>query len=90
MITLQIHNHTKFVDHVLNRNADIGVVLDDWITLIAVLLLQHIGKLICNASSISIYKPDPSSLENFSCVGSGIYPMISVMNHSCNSNIVTR
>lgn len=89
MLALFIKQRTTFIDHVIKENNSISLDSDQWMLLISVLLIQHICQLICNAHSINFFVDD-SDDSHFYETATGLYPLISIMNHSCDPNIITR
>lgn len=77
---------TDFFEHLLKVGFTKNVV-----ELIGFFLVKHMAQLSCNASVIEHWQYDIKDIEGFidkgSPVASGIYPSVSLMNHSCKPNI---
>ncbi|KAL7630319.1 UNVERIFIED_CONTAM: hypothetical protein RMT77_019533 [Armadillidium vulgare] len=56
---------------------------------VASLILRHIQNSICNTENIFEYitKENSSDITSYDCLGWGIYPTSSLINHSCNPNV---
>lgn len=60
------------------------------IDLVGNLLVKHIAQIICNASIIEHWQTEQnncSSIPLSAQVACGMYPSVSMMNHSCKSNV---
>lgn len=61
--------------------------------LVSSLILRHLLQCICNAHAITHLKDDCNNQQTFSRdqqrYATAIYPRVSLLNHSCNSNVVS-
>ncbi|XP_076624715.1 protein-lysine N-methyltransferase SMYD4 isoform X2 [Colletes latitarsis] len=82
---------SKFSDSIFNSNFNISTNIDKQIY-VSSLLLRHILQLICNGHAIVksniLLNENESSMEQQNIVAAGIYPSASMMNHSCDPNII--
>lgn len=99
MLTLFLVNKTDyFKDHVQDlKTAEQGIIAE-----ICSFLLRHVAQLVCNAHAIVKLDsaenfPDSSKLSDIAVVSesqqriaTAIYPSASMMNHSCDPNIISR
>ncbi|KZC08204.1 PREDICTED: SET and MYND domain-containing protein 4 [Dufourea novaeangliae] len=81
----------KFCDNTFNSNFNI-VTDDDKQLYVSSLLLRYILQLICNGHAVSksdtLLSKSDSSVDQQDIVATGIYPSASMMNHSCDPNII--
>lgn len=63
------------------------------VAIVGRLILRHIAQLISNAHAITKLTADSSpdvASESQVRVATAIYPSVSMLNHSCNPNIISR
>ncbi|XP_076243429.1 protein-lysine N-methyltransferase SMYD4 isoform X2 [Calliopsis andreniformis] len=81
----------KFFDNTFNLNFSILTDSDKRLY-VSSLLLRYILQLICNGHAITtlnlLLNKNDSSMDQQDIVATGIYPSASMMNHSCDPNII--
>lgn len=86
---------SKFSNNEFNIKCDLATD-DDKQLYVSSLLLRHILQLICNGHAITKINVTPNDDENKllieeqTRVATAIYPSASMMNHSCDPNIINR
>lgn len=82
----------KFSDNTFNSNFNI-VTDHDKQLYVSSLLLRYILQLICNGHAITtsntLSNESDASMDQENIVATGIYPSASMMNHSCDPNIIS-
>ena len=65
----------------------------EFLKMVSSLILRHLLQCICNAHAITQLQDDSNTQQTFSRdqyrYGSAIYPRVSLLNHSCKSNVVS-
>lgn len=86
---------SKFSDDTFNGNCKLSTE-DDERLYVSSLLLKHILQLISNGHAITRVNTTADSEEDQFCtqqqerIATAIYPSASIMNHSCDPNIINR
>lgn len=85
---------SKFSNDKFNIKCDLTTE-DDKRLYISSLLLRHILQLICNGHAITKINARPNGnddilIEEQTRIATAIYPSASLMNHSCDPNIINR
>lgn len=88
------HLVSKFTDNTFNFNNDLASESDEQVY-VSSLLLRHVLQLICNGHAITKLNKiasdkDKLCVEQQDRIATAIYPSASMMNHSCDPNIITR
>ena len=82
----------KFSDNTFNSNFNIVTEYDKQLY-VSSLLLRYILQLICNGHAITtsntLSNESDASMDQENIVATGIYPSASMMNHSCDPNIIS-
>ncbi|XP_031849930.2 protein-lysine N-methyltransferase SMYD4 [Nomia melanderi] len=88
---LNDHLANKFSDNSFNSNFDI-ITENNKHLYISSLLLKYILQLICNGHAVSksdiLLNKDNFYMDQQDIIATGIYPSASIMNHSCDPNIL--
>lgn len=96
MITLYLKEKTDFFSHLKDMHDTEIVHNDDLVYKLGGLLLKHILQVIVNASTIeSVHEEFYNKFNQAEQITDngiyvhavGMYPSVSMMNHSCNTNI---
>ncbi|EFN83374.1 SET and MYND domain-containing protein 4 [Harpegnathos saltator] len=87
------HLVSKFTDNTFNFNNDLATESDERVY-VSSLLLRHVLQLICNGHAITKLNKiasdkDKLCVEQQDRIATAIYPSASMMNHSCDPNIIT-
>lgn len=98
LLTLFLLNKTDY----FNEKEILTDTGSEVVTQVCALLLRHIAQLVCNAHAITKLDSDRNSAnlsvdhyntvvsESQQRIATAIYPSASMMNHSCDPNIINR
>ncbi|XP_014467646.1 PREDICTED: SET and MYND domain-containing protein 4-like [Dinoponera quadriceps] len=93
VFNIREHLVSKFTDNTFNFNNDLASESDERVY-VSSLLLRHVLQLICNGHAITKLNKiasdkDKLCVEQQDRIATAIYPSASMMNHSCDPNIIT-